>query len=666
MKLRPYQERVLNELQGKIEAGDKEVVLAAAPSSGKTFMAIQHIKRHPELSFLILTHGTNVLKDQWEKELEIHDVGASSELGNRITFGIPQSFVHKKVPKYDVIIIDEAHEFNFAKASSKNKDTYESMVDRIKSQAKPKNQIYLTGTPSKFIAHGLKPIIIPAIELINNKFISDLYVGMVSTTANLTAVKVNGDLKASSVRALEKTVESDLDALLESIVRRLRETKFTKELSGRTRTKLTWQPVLGKLKKTMIACESIVQAEKVQAYFISKGIKTVHSTYKNDPDSLKIGEFVNDPEITVLIVVQRGILGFNMPDLVNVIDLTGSRNIDRIYQLYARVMRKNADESKKYFFKITDEASRELMQFYMNASLQLMFPEFISRYNGKNLRECEVPVMVNRRLEKVEGTGTKTRSKKSTKKHHIDPLFREEVMAGQLLQNLWNQLGQVSNEYAKVTFGDIEAQYLDKKPMGYWTFERCREEALRYKIKQEFRKDSQAYNAAQRNGWLDEICSHMDEARKPNGYWTLERCRKEALNYKTKQEFRKDNTSAYLAANRKGWIDEICSHMTSPQKPNGYWTLERCREEALKYKTRTKFRKGGPTAYGVVCKNKWLDEVCSHMSSLIKPTGYWTLERCRKEALKYKTRTKFSKGCISAYNAAHKNGWLDEVCAHMN
>jgi|DEB0MinimDraft_10_1074344.scaffolds.fasta_scaffold57428_3 superfamily II DNA or RNA helicase len=71
MKLRPYQERVLNELQSKIEAGDKEIVIAAAPSSGKTFMAIQHIKRHPELSFLILTHGTNVLKDQWEKELEI-------------------------------------------------------------------------------------------------------------------------------------------------------------------------------------------------------------------------------------------------------------------------------------------------------------------------------------------------------------------------------------------------------------------------------------------------------------------------------------------------------------------------------------------------------------------------------------------------------------------
>jgi len=47
--------------------------------------------------------------------------------------------------------------------------------------------------------------------------------------------------------------------------------------------------------------------------------------------------------------------------------------------------------------------------------------------------------------------------------------------------------------------------------------------------------------------------------------------------------------------------------------------------------------------------------------------GYlkWTKERCYKEALKYKTRTNFRKSSSSAYIRARKEGWLDEICEHM-
>ncbi len=45
--------------------------------------------------------------------------------------------------------------------------------------------------------------------------------------------------------------------------------------------------------------------------------------------------------------------------------------------------------------------------------------------------------------------------------------------------------------------------------------------------------------------------------------------------------------------------------------------------------------------------------------------GYWTKNRCIKEALKYDTRCAFQKGSSGAYNAAFVHGWLDEVCSHM-
>ncbi len=48
-----------------------------------------------------------------------------------------------------------------------------------------------------------------------------------------------------------------------------------------------------------------------------------------------------------------------------------------------------------------------------------------------------------------------------------------------------------------------------------------------------------------------------------------------------------------------------------------------------------------------------------------KPRGYWSLDRCIKESLKYDNRTDFNKNNKSAYMSSYKNGWLDEVCSHM-
>jgi predicted GIY-YIG superfamily endonuclease len=49
-----------------------------------------------------------------------------------------------------------------------------------------------------------------------------------------------------------------------------------------------------------------------------------------------------------------------------------------------------------------------------------------------------------------------------------------------------------------------------------------------------------------------------------------------------------------------------------------------------------------------------------------KPNNYWTKENCKNEALKYKSRTEFSKCSMGAYSAA-KNRYkcLDDICNHM-
>jgi predicted GIY-YIG superfamily endonuclease len=297
-----------------------------------------------------------------------------------------------------------------------------------------------------------------------------------------------------------------------------------------------------------------------------------------------------------------------------------------------------------------------------------------------------------------------------------------------------------------------------RKPVGYWTKERCQEEALKYKTRNEFQNNNNAYQGARKNGCLDEICSHMIWEQKPAGYWTKERCREEALKYKTRNEFRK-NSAAYQIALKNNWSDDISSHMGKPiyikyiiyayefsdnyvyvgltknknqrfhyhnsnnkspvckhsqkikSKPkllikyeqlvyndndirkqekfwlntyvkNGWiplnksktgslggitkiWTKERCQEVALKYKTRNEFRKNSGGAYKSSLRNGWLDDVCSHMIRKNKPNGYWTKERCQEEALKYKTRTEFRKNSGGAYKSSLRNNFLNEICSHM-
>jgi hypothetical protein len=91
------------------------------------------------------------------------------------------------------------------------------------------------------------------------------------------------------------------------------------------------------------------------------------------------------------------------------------------------------------------------------------------------------------------------------------------------------------------------------------------------------------------------------------------------------------------------------------------WTKEKCKEEALKYKTRTEFQKYSWT-YRKCIKNDWLDEVCSHMpipTQKQKQKNYWTKDVCSEEALKYKTKSEFQKKSGSAYIKSLKNKWLE-------
>jgi len=205
------------------------------------------------------------------------------------------------------------------------------------------------------------------------------------------------------------------------------------------------------------------------------------------------------------------------------------------------------------------------------------------------------------------------------------------------------------------------------RPKGYWNFETLKAEALKYSSKREFQlKSGSAYNASGRLKLRDLICEHMVEIKKPNGYWNLERLKVEALKYSSRQEFQQKKGAAYKAAGEIKCRDEICSHMTKVKQPKGYWSIENLQKEALKYDNKVDFRKNSNPAFLTASRKNLLDQICSHMEAGKLPNGHWLIkENCATEALKYMNRRAFSLANSSAYHGADINGWLDEICSHM-
>ena len=212
------------------------------------------------------------------------------------------------------------------------------------------------------------------------------------------------------------------------------------------------------------------------------------------------------------------------------------------------------------------------------------------------------------------------------------------------------------------------------KPKGFWNiFENCKTEALKHNTRNDFSiKSNRAYKMSLKYGWLDDISSHMIDARQIESdkrrIWTKEKCREEALKHNLKT---KVNSAAQNTIRKNGWEDEFYSHMKHPHKnykKHNYWTKEKCHKEALNYDFLYIFKNHCGSAYNSAYKNKWLIDICSHMKKPhknYKKHNHWTKEKCHEEALKYNTKSKLYYGNASVYQKAILKGWLNDICSHM-
>lgn len=188
------------------------------------------------------------------------------------------------------------------------------------------------------------------------------------------------------------------------------------------------------------------------------------------------------------------------------------------------------------------------------------------------------------------------------------------------------------------------------KPMYYWTKDKCKEVSLNCSSRFEFQnKYCSAYRVAYKNKWLDDMCDHMKITGNifkrliyvcefsDNFIYVGLTCNSERRN----NEHIKDiNSSVYKHTLETGLLPtykELTQYLDVDIAGNienfyiekfeklgynllnkkdggglggGYikWTYENCKNEALKYKSKTQFCKNKGRAYRKSVKEKWLND----------------------------------------------------------
>lgn len=241
-----------------------------------------------------------------------------------------------------------------------------------------------------------------------------------------------------------------------------------------------------------------------------------------------------------------------------------------------------------------------------------------------------------------------------------------------------------------------------------WTYEKCKEEVLRYENRNELKSCNKTlHNSIYENKWHD-LLEHLEPLKLNNGYWNYDNCKRHALECKTKSEFFKKYNGGYKSIGKNEWY-ELYSHMEvkgNLRKRLVYvyeFTDKKCyvgltcdikrrhNQHTLvsvyNSSVNEYIRKNGLIPKLVILSDyiEDIDAILLEESTLneYKNKGWvtlnkvktgslgskiikWTKEMCIEEIKKYNKLIDFQLNSGSAYQACKRNKWSDELFKLLN
>lgn len=567
-----FQKDLINKVITNLNS-HKKCILAAACGAGKTNMAIKIIeifaRTFPYSKILVLTHGQNVLKTQFLERMEkispfldFNVLTKQTLVDNKqIYVSIPQALVGIELLTFDLLIVDEAHHFYLSKS-------VQSLIESIK----PKYQLLLSGTPSVLLDLDIPVASVSSGELLNYGVISDPTISLVQSEYDLNFYSGlnNKDYpldefnKSIDVKKTEKCIEDVLAMTSDS--------------------------------KIMIATRTRKQASIVHKFLTEKNVSHVYSDSYVDKNSSSIEFFSTNDDIRVLIVVKRGILGFDLPSLGCVVDMTCSLNPNSIFQLLSRVTRVSG--KPKTFYKIAPKDWALPTYIAMSFVVALSVKEIYENYRSKYKKNQKIKFPIQKELlEKIESKEFKNREVKIPDLPRM-PSFSEVN---------FNYIKE-SSIFASTTFGYINRLMSNKTQISY---EMIKQSTERFDSVTAWRKKYEwFYRNAVRLGFLKKLFPHRSPRKVPVKFLSKEDCINIAKKFKSRTDWSRSDVPSYNFAKFNNWLDDVC-----PKKVELIsMEFEECKYIASSFDSRTEWKKNHGRSYYWAYKNKWIDKIMVNMT----------------------------------------------------
>jgi superfamily II DNA or RNA helicase len=618
---------------------NRHVILAACPGAGKTRMAIKladkYKKKFPKSKILILTHGQVLLREQWADVMDEHcsyntlvvtPGTADFEIeAADILIAIPQTLRFRDMSKYkiDFLICDEAHHWYLSEA-----------VQDMMLMVKPKHELLLTGSPSPYLGDPKWSVLgITVQELLEYGVLTDPVIELAEANYQHTSKSYlhNMNLKADAELSTEHTLQT-LDGIL---------SKFINRLSSDSRaTPDGWvDSDLLKLHKTMIVCHTQAQAKDVASYFKAKKVPYALSiSFENDGVEA-LAKFKGDPKCNLFIVVNRGTLGFDYDKLANLIDMSGTLNVNRLFQMLCRVVRPDKDSPKqtKLFVKVCSTEMAKLTHFVMSYVVSLSDPEYYFSYKTKVAKRTKIPVTPEflQSLEEDE-YDEETDLLSPTKKKRFPRLPK---------LNTFNDIKSIrTGEIRSFAYTDFETvrRKIDSPSQNIWN----ESTAMKVAKECESRKDlERKYPGAYSWFWRKKKLHLLTELYGKNNRtsWSAEKIKAIAKGCKDRAEFRQKYAAAYNWLARNQRLD-IYRALPAPKRSTQF-TVDGVLEMARQYKTLNEFRTANYGAYSFLRREKKM----YLLKSLYSVKADWTVERALRAASRCETPEQFKHTYFGAY-----------------
>ena len=333
-----YQIQFANEIANSLERQTKPVVMAATTSSGKSYIVIRvldhYFKNNPGHKAVFLGSNMTVLANQFHSVLQnncpIQFSFTYSKLGDDqdsdLKIGLPQKLA-RNPQNFNLLILDEA-QWLWAQ-THKN---HNSIISVILRRCNIQKVLLLTGSPSPFNAKRDKY----KIHYLSFEDIPAEAAAFASVTLDIVSVKDRNN------------IEDCLVAFYEAAKRR-----------GDNLTQLA------------IVTRSVIEAQTVKSILERKfNLTTLVSTSQHDSDSSNLERFKSG-DFNCLVTVNRIVAGWSYNNLTAVLDMAASKNLNRSFQVFSRLLRVKDSSTIKYYYRLclNEHRQRETRMLYKIKSL---------------------------------------------------------------------------------------------------------------------------------------------------------------------------------------------------------------------------------------------------------------------------------------------------------